>query len=151
MKPTIFLDRIKEPANLGSVMRSAFVYEAGEVIISRSRLTERDVLHAANTPKNMNAVFIGEETLHKLTSLALRTHLVGVEIVDGATPLHGFKHPENATYIFGGENGSLDPRILDMCEYVVQIPTPVAVSLNLAQAVGTVLYDRYAKWLVWPK
>ena len=68
---------------------------------------------------------------------------VAVELVEGATPLPNFRHPENALYIFGPEDGSIEQEIVDQCDYVVYIPT--VGCMNLAATVNVLLYDCLAK------
>lgn len=68
---------------------------------------------------------------------------VAVEVRENAEPLPSFVHPENAIYVFGPEDGSLDRGVLSACHRFVVIPTTSC--LNLAAAVNVVLYDRLAK------
>ena len=68
---------------------------------------------------------------------------VAVEITTNAKDLTTFAHPERACYIFGPENGSIKPEILEECRYTVKIPT--TMSLNLGMTVNIVMYDRLAK------
>ena len=66
-----------------------------------------------------------------------------VELVENATPLPEFKHPENALYIFGPEDSSVPQHIVNAAEHVVYIPTDGC--LNLAATANIVLYDRLVK------
>ncbi|HEY8939399.1 MAG TPA: TrmH family RNA methyltransferase, partial [Cellvibrio sp.] len=50
---------------------------------------------------------------------------------------------EQALYIFGPEDGSVDQAVLDCCDHVVYVPT--VGCMNLAASVNVVLYDRLAK------
>ena len=68
---------------------------------------------------------------------------VAIELTDDAVDLPTFVHPERACYIFGPENGSISPEILEKCQHVVKIPT--TISLNLGMTVNVVMYDRLAK------
>jgi tRNA(Leu) C34 or U34 (ribose-2'-O)-methylase TrmL len=68
---------------------------------------------------------------------------VAVELTEDAMDLTTFVHPERACYIFGPENGSVSPEILEKCQQVVKIPT--TMSLNLGMTVNIVMYDRLAK------
>jgi tRNA(Leu) C34 or U34 (ribose-2'-O)-methylase TrmL len=68
---------------------------------------------------------------------------VAVEVRDSAESLPEFLHPEEAIYVFGPEDGSLDRGILSACHRFVVIPA--SNCLNLAAAVNVVLYDRAAK------
>jgi len=69
--------------------------------------------------------------------------VVCIELVEGASSLLEFQHPQNAFYIFGPEDGTLDQAIIDAADSVVYIPT--IGCLNLAATVNVVLYDRLAK------
>lgn len=68
---------------------------------------------------------------------------VAVEITGKATPLPLFRHPENAFYIFGPEDGSIPYEVQERCWHHVAIPTRYC--MNLAACVNVVLYDRLAK------
>jgi hypothetical protein len=68
---------------------------------------------------------------------------VAVELRRRAESLIDFVHPVQAVYVFGPEDGSLDPAVLGLCHRFVVIPTRHCT--NLAAAVYTVLYDRHAK------
>lgn len=68
---------------------------------------------------------------------------IAVEVKEGVQHLFDFVHPENALYVFGPEDGSIPSVFLRHCHQHVIIPTRHC--LNLATAVGTVLYDRNLK------
>jgi len=68
---------------------------------------------------------------------------VAVEIVEGASSLFDYKHPERAFYVFGPEDGTLGKNVLSWCRDVVYIPTDHC--MNLAATVNVVLYDRAMK------
>ncbi|MDH5650187.1 MAG: TrmH family RNA methyltransferase, partial [Gammaproteobacteria bacterium] len=69
--------------------------------------------------------------------------IICVELVEGATPLPEYRHPDNAFYIFGPEDGTIEQGILDKADAVIYVPT--VGCLNLAASVNVVLYDRLAK------
>ncbi|MDD2778435.1 MAG: TrmH family RNA methyltransferase, partial [Methanocellales archaeon] len=68
---------------------------------------------------------------------------VAIEIIEGASALPDYKHPERAFYVFGQEDGTLGERVLSWCRDIVYIPT--SGCMNLAATVNVVLYDRMAK------
>ena len=68
---------------------------------------------------------------------------VAVEVRENSEPLYDFVHPKNALYVFGPEDGSIPPVYLKHCHRFIIIPTRHC--LNLAMAMGTVLYDRASK------
>ncbi|WP_241504056.1 TrmH family RNA methyltransferase [Pelagibaculum spongiae] len=69
--------------------------------------------------------------------------IVCIELVEGAVALPEFEHPENAFYVFGPEDGSLEQAVVDRADAVVYIPT--IGCMNLAATVNVLLYDRMAK------
>ena len=71
---------------------------------------------------------------------------VAVELRPHAVRLHDFEHPENALYVFGPEDGSLDRLIASRCHHFVVVPTRHC--LNLATTVATILWDRKFKRLM---
>ena len=66
-----------------------------------------------------------------------------VEVSREAEPITDFKHPENAVYIFGPEDGMVPKGFRVRCHRFLYIPTYHC--MNLAMAVNTVLYDRMLK------
>jgi tRNA(Leu) C34 or U34 (ribose-2'-O)-methylase TrmL len=70
---------------------------------------------------------------------------VVVDLIEGATSLPDYVHPERAFYIFGPEDGTLDPARCGAVKDVVYVPTQGC--MNLAASVNVILYDRLAKRL----
>lgn len=68
---------------------------------------------------------------------------VAVDLLDDASDLRTYVHPERAFYIFGPEDGTLGKDIVARCRDKVFVPT--AFCMNLAAAVNVVLYDRMSK------
>jgi len=69
--------------------------------------------------------------------------IVCVEFALNAIPLPDYVHPENALYIFGPEDGSIDQAIIDKADDVVYVPT--VGCMNLSASVNVLLYDRLCK------
>lgn len=68
---------------------------------------------------------------------------VAIELLPGSECLLDFQHPENAVYVFGPEDGSIDQVSRRFCHRFVTIPTKHCT--NLAAAVYLILYDRMIK------
>ena len=131
----------KSPTNVGAVMRAAGCYGVQSVFYSGERF-ERARKFATDT-KNISETIplIGVDDFTHLLGQDIK--VVGVELIEGATALTRYTHPDNAFYIFGPEDGSLGKDILKLCDDVVYIPTKGC--MNLAATVNVVLYDRLAK------
>jgi tRNA(Leu) C34 or U34 (ribose-2'-O)-methylase TrmL len=78
-----------------------------------------------------------------LENVPHQAKIICVELVENATVLPNFQHPNNAFYIFGPEDGTIPQNIIDQADEVIYIPT--IGCLNLAATVNIVLYDRLIK------
>lgn len=137
----IGLFQVKDKANIGGALRAAHAFSAQLIAIQSKRLpyTPTDTTKAARHIPTFLVEDILEATPHGCQRVA-------VEVRADATPLPMFKHPRQAFYIFGPEDGSLPERVVAKCQHRVQIPTDWC--LNLAAAVNVVLYDRIAKQML---
>ena len=136
----IGLDNPKNSVNVGSALRAAGVFGAVFVAASGRRYGSgpTDTMkHYRHLPLLRPAdVF---------DILPYDCVPVAVDLIEGAIPLHEYKHPERAYYIFGAEDATLGERTLSRCRDVVYVPTNGC--MNLAATVNVVLYDRLAKML----
>jgi len=137
----IGLDNPKNAVNVGSALRAAGVYGAAFVAASGGRYGPGPT----DTMKHYRHLPLLRPT-DVLDVLPYDCVPVAVDLIAGATPLHEFRHPERAYYIFGAEDATLGERILSRCRDVVFIPTNGC--MNLAATVNVVLYDRLAKALI---
>lgn len=131
----------KSPTNVGAVMRAAGCYQVDSVFYTGARygLAEKFSTDTQNFNQEIPLVAVPEV----LDGLGPLQKLVCVELVEGATPLPAFQHPDNALYVFGPEDGTLNQTLIDRAEAVVYVPT--IGCMNLAATVNVVLYDRLAK------
>ncbi len=139
--PYIGLVNPKSPENVGMVIRAAGCYQSSKIFYTGTRF-DRARQFFTDT-KNSHEKIPLENTGNLLSCVPEGVKVVAVELVEGATPLMYFQHPEHAFYIFGPEDGSLSQTILNACDSVVYIPT--IGCMNLAATVNVVLYDRLAK------
>ncbi|MCF6218336.1 MAG: RNA methyltransferase [Gammaproteobacteria bacterium] len=131
----------KTPTNVGAVMRAAGCYGADAVFYTGERYS-RAVKFQTDTKRVRERIPLTpvESFLnHKMD----QSQRVCVELVEGATPLPLFQHPDNAFYIFGPEDGTISQAVIDRADAVVYIPT--VGCMNLAATVNVLLYDRLAK------
>ncbi|CAK3854448.1 RNA methyltransferase [Vibrio crassostreae] len=138
---TIGLTNPKSPTNVGAVMRAAGCYQVDEVKYTGQRYEKAAKFHTDTKSVARTIPLTGVGSF--LDNLDPETKIVCVELAEGATPLPRFKHPENAIYIFGPEDGSISQDVADRADHVVYVPT--VGCMNLAATVNVLLYDRLAK------
>ncbi|MBU2864134.1 RNA methyltransferase [Reinekea forsetii] len=137
----IALTNPKSPTNVGAVLRAAGCFNANEVLYTGNRF---DIAKKFQTDTKQANHSIG---LTKVECFGgekpTQAKLVCVDLVEGAIPLMDFEHPEQALYVFGPEDGSINQETISKADAVVYIPTTGC--LNLAASVNVLLYDRLAK------
>jgi len=134
----IGLHHPKTSMNIGGVLRAASAYESAMVAVSGHRYKR----HPTDTNKTYRHLpFLQVDDLQRI--IPFDCIPVAVDLLEGATPLPEYKHPERAFYIFGPEDGTLGESVLSWCRDKVFIPTKYC--MNLAACVNVVLYDRLAK------
>lgn len=145
-KVLIALINPKSPTNVGAVMRAAGCYGVDSVLYTGSRYDR--AMKLSTDTKNISATIPlkGEPDLLDNLSADYSDNdikVVCIDLIEGATPLPNFIHPEKALYIFGPEDNTIKQSVVDQADAVVYIPT--IGCMNLAATVNVVLYDRLAK------
>ena len=143
---SIGLTNPKGAENVGAVMRAAGCYQANQVLYTglrydRAAKMSTDTRNARSSIPLVNIETLGVDNL--IDAVGPETKIVCVDLIQGATALPAFEHPENALYIFGPEDGTIEQKIVDRADYVVFVPT--VGCMNLAASVNVLLYDRLAK------
>ena len=134
----IGLDRPKDTANLGGVLRAAQCYGASLVLLSGGRMGK----YSTDTMKAYRHIPCVEVD-DLLAHCPYAAIPVVVELVERAKPIFNFVHPTSAFYIFGPEDGDVAKEIVERVPLVIQIPTQGC--MNLAATANVVLYDRLLK------
>lgn len=133
----------KRETNVGSLLRTAFVYGAALVFTVGARY-RRQASDTPNTPAHLPLIHCA--TLDDLVEhLPHGCPLVGVEMDASAHMLAGYVHAARAAYLFGAEDHGLPPDALKRCHELVQIESLRPESLNVACAGTVLLHDRHVK------
>ena len=144
----------KSPSNVGAVMRAAGCYGVDQVLYTGNRYAQaakfsRNKLNTdtKNACDIIPLLAIDDfKSAKQVQNLPEGTKIICVDLVEGATPLPHFQHPEQALYIFGPEDGTISQGVINSADEVVYVPT--LGCMNLAASVNVLLYDRLAKSLV---
>lgn len=140
-KISVGLVNPKNPVNVASILRAAGCYGVASVFYTGQRYRLAKDFNADTKAFHKVIPTIGVDSLREVVPEG--ASVVAVELVEGATPLPMFEHPENAFYILGPEDGSISSDILSWCDHVVYVPTYSC--MNLAATANVLLYDRLSK------
>jgi len=138
---SIGLTNPKSPTNVGAVMRAAGCYRVDAVFYTGERYDRAARFHTDTKSMSRAIPLTGVNCL--LEQIPAGVQVICVDLVEGATPLPEFQHPDQAIYIFGPEDGTISQQLIDRADAVVYVPT--VGCMNLAASVNVVLYDRLAK------
>lgn len=131
----------KSPTNVGAVMRAAGCYQVDGVFYTGQRYAKAAKFNTDTKNRVTSIPLTGVDSL--IANISSEIKVVCVDLVEGAIPLPEYQHPENALYIFGPEDGTIDQCIIDKADAVVYVPT--VGCMNLAASVNVLLYDRLSK------
>lgn len=140
-KVTLGLSNPKSPTNVGAVLRAAGCFQADSILYTGIRYDRAAAFCTDTQDQSKSIPLTGVSCL--LESAPAGAKIVVIELAENAESLANFKHPDNAFYIFGPEDGTVKQKVVNHADSVVYIPTRGC--LNLAATVNIVLYDRLAK------
>lgn len=135
--------RPKHEVNVGSLWRTAHLYGAAFVFTVGRRYSAQSS-DTVKTPHS-TPLFHFSTVDDLVEHLPWSTPLVAAELDPRAVSLPRFTHPMRAAYILGAEDAGIPQDELDKCHMLVQIPSVMPQSMNVANAGSIIAYDRYIK------
>ncbi|HEX4234033.1 MAG TPA: RNA methyltransferase [Caldimonas sp.] len=139
-EPSLVLDRIQDPGNVGSALRSAaaFGFRQAIALVGTAALWSPKVLRAG----------MGAQFGLRLVEGADEAMLASLEVPLYGTSSHVARRvdetalPWPCAWVFGHEGQGIDPAIAARCTAVLAIPQPGGgESLNVAAAAAVCLYE----------
>lgn len=151
----LLLDAVQTPYNLGSIVRMAAAYRIDHLYLAaaaspgdaKSRKTSLGTERYVTWSDHEGQA----EALDAVKDVGYR--LVGIELADGAVPLHEVAFTSDVCLALGHEDRGLSPLTLAACDAVAYIPQLGKVgSLNVAAAAAIALYEvRRREWVSSPR
>lgn len=133
--------------NVGGVVRAASCFQVPQVWFTGDRVATEGDRKRVRLPREERMKGYGEVDIchgdYFFDAFPKNVTPVAIDLLPNTESLISFEHPENALYVFGPEDGSLDSVTLRHCHRFVHIP--MAHCANLSSAVYMVLYDRHVK------
>ena len=141
----LLLDSVQTPFNVGAIVRTAAAERVEHLYLSGATVTPN---HTKAHKLSMGTERYLSWTQHETTNGALDAikdagyRLVGIELADGAVPLHEVAMGDDVCLALGHEDRGLTPNTLRACDAVAFIPQLGRVgSLNVAQAAAMAMYE----------
>lgn len=148
MTPAIVMFNPKYPHNVGAAVRACSCFDSPLIVFTGDRVSlEPSGQKGYRMPREERMKGYKDVTLindnYPFNRFTKQICPVAVEVRKNAELLPHFIHPQNAVYVFGPEDGSLPQIYLKHCQRFLYIPSNHC--LNLASAIGIILYDRKSK------
>lgn len=151
----LLLDSVQTPANVGSILRTAAAYRVEHLWLAGATAPPGSP-GAARTAMGTGRYLTWTEVATGEAAVAAAKAdgyaVVGVELADGATPLHELALGPATCLAVGHEDRGLSPAVLAACDAVGYLPMLGRVgSLNVAAATAIALYEvRRREWSAAP-
>jgi RNA methyltransferase, TrmH family len=139
----IVLDRIQDPGNLGTILRTADATGASGVILVGSTTDPYDPTAVRAGMGAIVSQYVVRATVPEIAVWKGRHAVPFVGTSDSATIVYDLvEYAPPLVLLMGSEQHGLDPALLELCDRVVRIPMAGrSDSLNLAVATGVMLYE----------
>ena len=141
----LLLDGVMTPFNVGSIIRLAAAYGVSTAWLAGATAP---VSHpgarktALGTDRFVDVVGDVTPAAAAAAARAEGYQLVGIELSQGAEPLHATALARDVCLAVGHEDHGLSPAVLAACDAVAYLPLVGKVgSLNVATAAGIALYE----------
>jgi 23S rRNA (guanosine2251-2'-O)-methyltransferase len=142
--PLVVLDGVKDPRNLGAIIRSAAAFGVGGVVVPGRRAVGLTGTVAKVAAGGLEHVAVTEVT--NLSQTLQRLKQVGFWIVGAdehaAMSCQAFTFPTLLALVLGEEGSGISPLVKRHCDALVHIPTRGPLrSLNVAVAAAVLFYE----------
>lgn len=146
----LWLDRVQDPGNMGTILRTAAAAGIRDVYASKGCV-------AAWSPKVLRSAqgahfglqIHEDQDLYALRGL-LKIPLLVTALQD-AQMIYGAQLPRHAAWVFGNEGGGVEPALIACADQRLYIPHNAAVeSLNVGVAAGICLFEQRRRFIEAP-
>jgi len=140
----ILIDRLHDPMNLGSILRTAEATGVDAVVIpKKGSVGLTSTVLRASMGGGLHVPII-RDSLFQAAKL-LKQEGVKLVAVDptGATDYHRERLTGSVALVMGGEDRGINESLLNRCDSIIRIPMRGSItSLNVGAAAAVVLYER---------
>ena len=139
----LFLDRVQDPGNVGTLLRTALSFGYKEVILSQGSANpfSPKVIAASQGAIFSLNVSVTNDPLTTLAALKGKGYRIYGSALRNAVPLSSMGRGEKPfVLILGNEGQGVDAKLLEVCSRVIKIEMEGIESLNVGVAGGILMY-----------
>ena len=140
----LYLDEVRDPGNVGTLLRSALAFSFTDVILSKGSVeaySSKVLLASQGAVFGLNFSESREAPSQDVARLKARGYRIIVTDLKASVPPEEIKTlDQKICLVLGNEARGVDPAILALADQAVRIPMSGIDSLNVAVAGGILLY-----------
>ena len=139
----VVADGVTDPANLGSITRSADQFGADLVVVPRrrtARVSDTVMRMSAGAAAHVATVTVANVAAALAQLKAFGCWIYGADLK--GDPVDLVRFPPRVALVVGAEGGGLHTLVRSRCDHLVRVPTAGQVdSLNVGVAAGILMYE----------
>ena len=140
-KRYLLLDRLQDPGNVGTIMRTALALGIDQVILSLDCV---DLYNDKVIRSTQGAIFEMKVSIMDLHDAVAKLKHNGVEVygtcLHNASSIDRYEKKDKMAFVMGNEGQGVSQELLDLCDHLVYIPISSVESLNVAIASAITMY-----------
>lgn len=145
-KNLILLEKIQDPGNLGTIIRSALAFDLGGIILTSGSVEpfNTKVIRASAGAVCSVPVITVTKSGEVINNLRKEGYKIIATSPKATKKLGNFKYQSPSIFLFGNEGRGLSTDLLNYADQTITIPqTNKVESLNLATSVSLLLWELY--------
>jgi len=140
----LYLDRIQDPGNLGTLLRTALSFGFHDVVLSAqtcSPFNSKALMAAQGAIFSLNVIRSKQESTLDISSLKKQGYFILGTALKDAVAFETFKESEpKLVLVLGNEGQGIEPAVLSLCDSRVKISMSGIDSLNVGVAGGILMH-----------
>jgi TrmH family RNA methyltransferase len=141
----ILLDRVTDPGNMGTIIRSAWALNAGGILVSAGCV---DVFSPKVVRATMGGIFnvpiVGNIDPEQLRFCQEQGYKMICTDIQATRSFYDVNYTDKEILVIGNEASGVSEEVRSMCEEFIKIPVnPTADSLNAAVACAIILQEAF--------
>lgn len=140
-KRYLLLDRVQDPGNVGTIIRTALAFGVDQIIMSLDCV---DLYNDKVIRSTQGALFQMDICIMNLKEAIYQLQNQGVHVygtcLKNASSIDSYQKEEKMAFVMGNEGQGVNEDILDLCDHLLYIPIRSIESLNVAIAACITMY-----------
>lgn len=140
-KRYLLLDRVQDPGNVGTIMRTALAFGYDQMIMSEDCVdlyNDKVIRSTQGALFQMNVCVMNlKEAIHQLNAQGIEVYGTCLR---NASSIESYEMKEKMAFVMGNEGQGVSEDVLDMCQHRLYIPIQSVESLNVGIAAAITMY-----------